>query len=90
MTFLKKEPSLFTWDGVEVFKIYEGFSDSDKLGPLESNNMWLYVPTENYKPRFMLGEFYKASVEWYKFWNVFLRESCVPVESYKFRIVARE
>jgi hypothetical protein len=38
----------------------------------------------------MLGEFYKASVEWYKFWNVFLRESCVPIESYKFRIVARE
>ena len=31
MTFFKKEPSLFTWDGVEGFKIYAGFSDSDKL-----------------------------------------------------------
>ena len=25
------EPSLFTWDGVDGFKIYESFSDSDKL-----------------------------------------------------------
>jgi hypothetical protein len=31
MTFLKKEPSLLTWDGVDGFKIYESFSDSDKL-----------------------------------------------------------
>ena len=29
--FFKQEPSLFTWDGVEGFKIYESFSDSDKL-----------------------------------------------------------
>jgi transposase-like protein len=29
--FFKKEPSLFTWDGVEGFKIYDSFSDSDKL-----------------------------------------------------------
>jgi hypothetical protein len=29
--FFKKEPSLFTWDGVDGFKIYESFSDSDKL-----------------------------------------------------------
>ena len=25
------EPSLFTWDGVDGIKIYESFSDSDKL-----------------------------------------------------------
>jgi hypothetical protein len=31
MTFFKKEHSLFTWDGVDGFKIYESFSDSDKL-----------------------------------------------------------
>ena len=32
MTFFKKkEPSLFTWDGVDGFKIYESFFDSDKL-----------------------------------------------------------
>ena len=31
MTFLKKEPSLITWDGVDGFEIYESFSDSDKL-----------------------------------------------------------
>jgi hypothetical protein len=30
MTF-KKEPSLFTLDGVDGFKIYESFSDSDEL-----------------------------------------------------------
>jgi hypothetical protein len=29
--FFKKEPSLYTWDGVDGFKIYESFSDSDKL-----------------------------------------------------------
>jgi hypothetical protein len=29
--FLKKEPSLFTWDDVDGIKIYESFSDSDKL-----------------------------------------------------------
>jgi hypothetical protein len=31
MTFLKKEPSLLIWDSVDGFKIYESFSDSDKL-----------------------------------------------------------
>jgi hypothetical protein len=29
--FFIKEPSLFTWDDVDGFKIYEHFSDSDKL-----------------------------------------------------------
>jgi hypothetical protein len=29
--FVIKEPSLFTGDGVDGFKIYESFFDSDKL-----------------------------------------------------------
>ena len=46
--FFKKEPSLFTWDGVDGFKIYESFSDSDKL--LKYNCNIVESDVKDYKP----------------------------------------